>query len=199
MLYICAAYLIAYVGAEAIVAGWIVTFMLRVRFASPFTASLCASGFWAGMAVGRVSLGTVTDRVGERAAVAVYLVGALVAEGVFCLVVREAVAVGGMVVLGFWLGPIFPTGIVMVTRLMPRELHVGAVASVNAVGQIGGAVFPFVVGVIADSFGIGALQPIVFGLLICVLGAWWCFPRLPGKKTMHEDDDDDRAEENSQD
>jgi fucose permease len=185
VLYICAAYLIFYVGAEAIVAGWIVTFMLRVRSASPFTASLCASGFWAGMALGRVSLGRVTDRFGERGSVTVYLLGALVAEGVFCLVLSGGLlAVGAMGCLGFWLGPIFPTGIVMLTRFMPRELHVGSVAAVNAVGQVGGAVFPFMVGVVADRWGIGALQPFVAGLSACVLGVWWCFPRVEGRKDM---------------
>ena len=187
VLYICAAYLIAYVGAESVVAGWIVTFMLRIRAATPFTASLCASGFWGGMALGRMTLGSVTDRFGERASVTVYLLFALAAEAVFCFVTPIAVGVVSMCMLGFWLGPIFPTGIVMITRLMPRELHVDAVATVNVVGQIGGALFPFVVGALADRLGIQSLQPFVFVLLICVLVFWWCFPKIPGRKEMHDD------------
>ena len=187
VIYICAAYLVAYVGAETVVAGWIVTFMLRIRAATPFTASMCASGFWGGMALGRMTLGSVTDRFGERASVTLYLLFALAAEAVFCFVTPIAVAVVSMCMLGFWLGPIFPTGIVMITRLMPRELHVDAVASVNVVGQLGGALFPFVVGATAERLGIQSLQPFVFALLVCVLGFWWCFPRLPVRKEMHDD------------
>lgn len=188
VVYICAAYLTAYVGAESIVAGWIVTFMLRIRKATPFTASTCASGFWGGMALGRMTLGSVTDRFGERASVTVYLIAALAAEALFCLVTPIASAVVSITMLGFFLGPIFPTGIVMITRLMPRELHVGAVAAVNAVGQVGGALFPFVVGATAERLGIQALQPFVFVLLAGALGFWWCFPRLPPRReNMHKD------------
>lgn len=188
VIYICAAYLIAYVGAEAIVAGWVVTFMLRIRAATPFTASMCASGFWAGMALGRMSLGSVTDRFGERISVTVYLLAALAAEALFCFVTPLAVAVVSITMLGFFLGPIFPTGIVLILRLMPRELHVGAVAVVAAVGQVGGALFPFVLGATAERLGIQALQPFVFVLLVGVLGFWWCFPGSPQRKGSLKDD-----------
>ena len=53
-----------------------------------------------------------------------------------------------------------------------------------AVGQVGAAVFPFAVGVMAERWGIQALQLVVFGLLGVALGAWWCFPRLPGRNPV---------------
>ena len=163
------------------VAGWIVTFMLRIRSASPLAASTCASGFWAGMALGRISLGTLTDRFGERLSVTVYLLGALISQVIFSLMTPIVVSVVSITMLGFLLGPLYPTGIVMVTRLMPRELHVSAVATVAAAGQIGNAVFPFILGAAAERLGIQALQPFVFGLLALALAVWWCFPRLPAR------------------
>lgn len=167
-----------------IVAGWVVTFLLRIRHVTSFSASLCASAFWAGMALGRIILGSLTDRIGERLSVTLYLLAALASEALFCLLPPVTVSVVSITLLGFFLGPLFPTGIVMITRLMPRELHVGAVATVAAVGQVGGAVFPFVLGVMAERLGIQALQPVVFGLLVTTLGAWWCFPRLPGRQGL---------------
>ncbi|KAK6225440.1 MFS transporter [Colletotrichum tabaci] len=71
--WVYAAYLLADVGTESTVSGWVVAFMLRVRNSSTYASSICSSGFWAGMAVGRVALGVVTDKLGARRAVVLYL------------------------------------------------------------------------------------------------------------------------------
>ncbi|KAI9149080.1 Bypass of stop codon protein [Paramyrothecium foliicola] len=42
----CAIYLLAYVGFESAISGWVVVFMGRQRHASRFLASLSSSGFW---------------------------------------------------------------------------------------------------------------------------------------------------------
>ncbi len=108
-----------------------------------------------------------------------YLLCALGVQAIFWLLTSFPVSIISITVLGFFLGPLFPTGIVMITRLLRRELHVGAVAGVAAAGQVGSALFPFIVGATAERLGIQALQPFVFALLMCALGCWWCFPRLP--------------------
>ena len=176
-------YLTLYNGAENIVSDWTVTFLLRIRYATPVSASICASSFWAGMALGRITLGSITDRFGERRSVTIYLVSALGAHLVFWLLAPFPISIISITLLGFFLGPLFPTGIVMITRLLPRELHVGAVAGVAAAGQVGSALFPFIVGATAERLGIQALQPFVFALLTCALSCWWCFPRLPERAT----------------
>lgn len=63
-----------------------VTFMLRVRNASPYASGLSATGFWAGMTVGRASLGFITERYGERVCVATYLIIAIGLELMFWLI-----------------------------------------------------------------------------------------------------------------
>ncbi|CAH0051064.1 unnamed protein product, partial [Clonostachys solani] len=65
--WICALYLLIYVGTESGISGWIVSFMLRVRHSSTQLASTCSSSFWIGMAAGRLILGLLTDRVGVSA------------------------------------------------------------------------------------------------------------------------------------
>ena len=64
-------FLLLYVGVEVGLGGWIVTFMLRVRHASPFASGMSETGFWLGMTVGRVVLGFVTPRLGENLAILV--------------------------------------------------------------------------------------------------------------------------------
>jgi fucose permease len=67
------AFLFIYVGVEVALGGWIVTFMITIRHASLFASGMTATGFWLGITVGRVVLGFVTPRVGEKRAIAVCL------------------------------------------------------------------------------------------------------------------------------
>jgi fucose permease len=68
---LCAIFLLGYVGIEVALGGWIVIFMIRVRHGEPFASGMTATGFWLGLMVGRVTLGFVTPRLGEKTAIAV--------------------------------------------------------------------------------------------------------------------------------
>jgi fucose permease len=67
----CSAFLLGYVGIEVALGGWIVVFMTRVRDGAAFASGMTATGFWMGLTVGRVTLGFVTPRIGEKLAIAV--------------------------------------------------------------------------------------------------------------------------------
>ena len=66
-------FLLGYVGIEVGLGGWIVAFMIRVRDAKRFASGMTATGFWLGITVGRVVLGFITPRIGEKLAIAVRL------------------------------------------------------------------------------------------------------------------------------
>ena len=69
--WLCAFFLLGYVGIEVALGGWIVTFMTRVRHGPAFASGMTATGFWLGITVGRVALGFVTPRVGEKISISV--------------------------------------------------------------------------------------------------------------------------------
>lgn len=69
--WICAIFLLGYVGIEVALGGWIVTFMMRVRNGGRFASGMTATGFWLGITVGRVILGFVTPRIGEKLSITV--------------------------------------------------------------------------------------------------------------------------------
>lgn len=69
--WLCATFLLGYVGIEVALGGWIVTFMIRVRNGGPFASGMTATGFWLGITVGRIVLGFVTPRIGEKVSVGV--------------------------------------------------------------------------------------------------------------------------------
>jgi fucose permease len=181
--WILPAFLFIYMGAEVALGGWIVTFMMTVRHGSAFASGMAATGFWLGMTVGRVVLGFVTPKIGERLSVMVYIPIAMALELLFWLVPQfhvSAVAVG---LIGFFIGPLFPAAIVQATKLLPRHLHVFVIGFSAAFGGGGASAFPFAVGAIAQSSskGVEVLQPIVLALLTALLILWLCLPRVPKK------------------
>jgi len=196
--WLCALFLLGYVGAEVALGGWIVTFMINVRKAAPFASGMTATGFWLGITVGRVVLGFVTPRLGDKLAISVnvyhcrvqsiadqsqiYLPIAMALELLFWLVPQFYVSAVAVALQGFFLGPLFPAAIVVATRLLPRHLHVAAVGFAAAVGGGGAAIFPFAVGAIAQVKGVKVLQPIILGLFACILGLWLMLPRMSKKR-----------------
>ncbi len=71
--WLCALFLLGYVGIEVALGGWIVKFMLEVRHGAPFGSGMTETGFWMGITVGRIVLGFVTPRFGEKLAITVSL------------------------------------------------------------------------------------------------------------------------------
>ncbi|KAI9641524.1 hypothetical protein NHQ30_010336 [Ciborinia camelliae] len=175
--WVFALFLFGYVGAEVSLGGWIVTFMTQVRNGTTFSSSLTSTGFWAGMTIGRMCLPFVTAWLGEFTSVLVYLGICIILQLLFWLIPSFYVSAIAIALLGMFLGPLFPTAIVMVTKLIPRELHVGSIGFATAFGGSGGAVFPFMVGALAQAKGVRALQPIVLGLLVAISGLWMLVPR----------------------
>jgi fucose permease len=80
--------------------------------------------------------------------------------------------------LGFFFGPIFPGGVVMCAKLLPKYMHVSALGAATAVAGVGGAGIPFAVGVIAQQKGVWVLQPIVLALIVVLILLWLCLPRV---------------------
>ena len=152
--------------------------MLRVRHAESFAAGISVTGFWAGMTVGRAVLGFITERYGERICVSIYLAVSIGLELIFWLVPEFVVSAVAVALLGFFLGPIFPAGVVMCAKLLPKHLHVSALGAATAIAGAGGAGVPFAVGAIAQARGVWVLQPVILALLAVIAGLWLSLPRL---------------------
>ncbi|KAK2626010.1 hypothetical protein QTJ16_004272 [Diplocarpon rosae] len=183
-------FVFGYVGAEVSLGGWIITFMSRVRGANPLTSSATSTAFWAGMTVGRLLLPLFTARFGEYPSVIAYLALSFGLELIFWLVPNLVVSAVAVALLGMFMGPMFPTAIVMVTKLLPKDLHVGCIGFGTAFGGSGGAIFPFIVGAIAQSKGVKTLQPAILALLVAITVLWALLPRPRGKGHARQRADD---------
>ncbi|KAM0352524.1 hypothetical protein ACHAPU_002192 [Fusarium lateritium] len=179
--WLCAAFLLCYVGVEVSIGGWIVQFMIRVRKAENYPAGMTSMGFWLGLTVGRAILGFVTPRLGVKVAVALYLPAAMALQLVFWLVPSFYVSAITVAFQGFFLGPLFPAVVVATTKMLPKHLHVSTIGFAAAFGGSGAAILPFAVGAIAQAKGVQTLQPVILAFLTALLGLWLCLPRI-GKK-----------------
>lgn len=160
--------------------------MLKVRHGGEFNSGLVVTGYWAGITVGRVVLGFVTGRIGQKLAIAIYLLLCMGLELLFWLVPYFVSSAIFAALLGFFLGPLFPAAILVASKLLPRHLHVSAIGFAAAFGGGGAAALPFAVGAIAQAKGVKVLQPIVLAFLTAILLIWAVIPGGFRKRGLEE-------------
>lgn len=93
-------------------------------------------------------------RLTERSILTVYLLFAIALELLFWLVPSITASAVAVAFLGMAIGPVFPSGVIMATKLLPGHLHIPSVGFSTALGGTGGAIFPFAVGAIAQRKGV---------------------------------------------
>ncbi|KAF9265534.1 MFS general substrate transporter [Marasmius fiardii PR-910] len=169
--HLMAFFILVYVGVEVTIGGWIVTFVIRERHGGP-DAGYISSGFFGGLALGRVLLLWFNKLVGERNAMFIYAALAIGLELVVWLVpslISGAVAVS---FVGFLLGPMYPITMNYAGCTLPRWILTGAIGWIAGFGQAGSAVFPFMTGALAGKFGIKSLQPLLVAMMVGMMILW---------------------------
>ncbi|KAI0031175.1 MFS general substrate transporter [Vararia minispora EC-137] len=175
-LYFLALFILAYVGTEVTIGGWIVTYTIDERGGGP-SAGYISSGFFGGLALGRILLLQVTKKLGNRLAVLLYVLLAISLELIVWLVpslISSGIAIS---LAGLVLGPIFPVTVHQAGRLFPRTLLNGAISIMAAAGTAGSAGVPFLAGLLAQGRGIWSLQPLLVSLMTVMAGLWVAVPK----------------------
>ncbi len=171
MLPVVAVLFFVYVGSENCVGGWIASYARRIGPASSTFWAITPSFFWGGLLVGR-ALASVTLRILHETRLAVTGL-AIAATGIALLISARGMTpvVAGAVLAGLGFAAIFPISF----SLLPHWLG-DAVSSLSgailAIGNLGGAVLPWVVGAVSTQFSslrvglgvplVGALGMLVF-------------------------------------
>ncbi len=171
-------------GVEFSGGQWAFTVM-RERFGqSEGIASLWAGLYWGALATGRLTLGMVSARVGTARMVQISIAGNIIGGLIYTLGSYE-IAVVGLMLMGFWMAPLFP----LLMTLTPRRL--GTATAVHAVGfqvsaaVLGGAVLPWIGGFISTRTNLAAIGwvAVAGGVTLFFLHAWMM--RLDAR-TRHE-------------
>lgn len=179
-------FVLFYQGGEVSLGGWIVTFLLDYRHGNPATVGYVASGFWGGLTIGRLCLTRPLHKyVGCRRSVILLLTGAIIFVGLTWGVtntIAEAVLIS---IAGVLIGPNYPLMITYAALegLIPRKIQVITLTISTAFGSSGGALFPFLIGVLSQGVGTFVVLPVFLGLYSVMLFLWICLPNIERKGT----------------
>ncbi|KAK0552668.1 hypothetical protein OC846_001840 [Tilletia horrida] len=174
--HLLALFTLLYVGTEVSIGGWTSTFLLKSRDGSVSSeaANYLVSGFWAGIAAGRVLLIPVTSALGDEMAVIVYIAAALGLQLIVWLVPHVIADGVALAIMGILVE-------VAARKIRPRALHTTALSWLISFGAAGSALLPFIVGLSAQAHGIGILAPLLVGLLVAQVLVWIVIVGKPSK------------------
>lgn len=178
VVWLCGVYYSCYLAVESSFTTWIPSYMSRVRHIDSSISSLSSSAFWLGMAAGRVGLGPVTEYFGLTLSVAVYIGLAVVLQLFFRVAQSTGISLLLLGAGGFFLGPMFPSGVLLLSQKLSMQEYVTGVAAAAAMGQIGGALASLAIGFMADRFGLGHLTDVVLVFTILLLATWLLFCKI---------------------
>jgi MFS family permease len=139
-----------YGGVEAMTGLWIGTILIVGHGFSSETASLCTASFYAAITGGRILVGFVVDRFGNRRLIGAGLAMAFVGSTLFVFADTPAFAFVSLILIGGGFAPVYPC----LMHEVPHRFAPDAVSSVvgwqTGASYIGVAVIPLIGGWVAQ-------------------------------------------------
>lgn len=159
----------SYVAVELGLAAWLMEYLQRVRGQTVTKSSFYLSGFFVMIMLGRFFGSFVVERLGYLRVVGVALVG-----GLACLIagiLGPATFILALPISGGFFSIVFPTITAVVTG--KHKENVGTVLGILfTFGGIGGALGPWTVGVVSQSFDLKTGLCSTIGFCLVSLGAF---------------------------
>ena len=159
-----------YTGVEVAAGQWAFTLLNEGRAMSTAAAGTWVAAYWAGLTAGRFLFGMVGHRISPSRT----LDGSvLLALGGLALVWLDPGGLGqvGLPIAGLGFAAVFPTLVAVTPSRIGRDLSTSSMGYQLAAANIGAASIPWVLGLIAGSFGLETLGPGLFvtALLLMVI------------------------------
>ncbi|KIX00068.1 uncharacterized protein Z518_10995 [Rhinocladiella mackenziei CBS 650.93] len=177
-----AAFIFFYQGAEVAISGWVISYLIHFRNGDPSQVGNVTAGFWGGITAGRFILTHFAHQMGEKLAVILLITGAAVFQLLVWLVpniIGNAVAES---IVGVFLGPVYPCATGVFSKLLPVNIQISSLSVVTSMGSSGGALVPFITGILAQKLSTVVLHPVVLISLASMTVTWLLLPRI-GKRT----------------
>jgi len=169
-----------YVGAEIGQESWLAAYFERGLNSSAPLAAASVSLFWAGMGVGRAVAARVSRRVSDTTLIRCALGLAAVCQAALLLLRGPMWGIAATFAVGFCMAPTWPTILSIAGAARPRQS--GTVFGiVVASGALGAAIFPPIIGALADLTGMRPALWLCFVLLVVNLGV---FLRIRSRVTV---------------
>lgn len=170
---LAAAFLSVYVGLEISLGNWAFTYLVKDQGLLALTAGYALSGYWLGLTAGRFVISPLAGRLGlTPQRMMLYCLTGVIGATALTWALDGQLAGAGFALVGFFLGPLFPTAMALVPDLAPAALVPTAIGVLNAVSVVGGAGLPWLAAAIAQGMGVWTLLPYVLVLGVLQLVLW---------------------------
>lgn len=151
-----------YTGVEVATGQWAFTLLSEGRGIATAVAGGWVAAFWGGLTVGRFVFGVVGDRVTASRILDGSMAVALVGIGILWWDPSGLGAVG-LPVAGLGLAAVFPTMVSLTPSRIGRLASTRVIGYQLAAANVGAACVPWLLGLAAESYGLAALGPGLFG------------------------------------
>jgi FHS family glucose/mannose:H+ symporter-like MFS transporter len=161
---VIAALFFVYVGIETSVGGWVASYARRVDPSAATLWAITPSFFWGALLIGRALAPLALRRVREIK-LATFGVG-LAAIGIVVLLAAKTITVImiGVSLAGLGLASVFPINVSLLSHWFGKTAT-RVSGTIFSIGNLGGAVIPWLVGLISTHLGLR------FGFVIPLIGA----------------------------
>jgi len=168
-----AAMLTVYVGLELSVGNWGFSYLVQARTLPQSLAGYVVSGYWLGLTLGRFLISPVAARAGVTTGGMLYAcLAGVTAAATLAWLSPTPVACVALGLLGFFLGPVFPTTMAITPQLTQARLVPTAIGVMNGASVAGGSALPWLAGTIAQGTGMWVLLPFALVLAFAQLAVW---------------------------
>lgn len=168
-----------YQGLEVGFGSWVVTFFLKSKKGHAGTTGYISSGFWAGITISRFVVTPLASKyLGSRRSIIVLGIMAIIFD-VLTWTVSNIYASAVMAAFnGVVVGPMYPLMIGLVPRILPRKVQVISMTIMMAFGSSGGALFPFIIGLLTQFIGTYVMHPMFIALTVAMVITWVILPNV---------------------
>lgn len=170
--WLLAFFLCFYVGTEVSLGNWSYSFLTEQRQQPALFSAWVVSGYWMGLTLGRIVLAKLVSWLSERAAIQICVIGAMLSAVLTWLIPIGSISAFGLCLTGFCLGPLFPTIIALIPKLFAKDQLTTAIGLVVSLACVGGTLFPWLSGNLAQAFGLWIILPLAIALTVMMLILW---------------------------
>jgi fucose permease len=172
VVWVAAAFLFVYVGLEVSLGIWAYSFLVEERRDPTGFSGVAVSGYWLGLTVGRLVMGRLGAKLGNMRLIRLCLAGTVAGITLVMLLPFPPLEAQGLWLVGFSLGPIFPTTISLMSGIVQARLLPGVVGFLAGLGAMGAAIFPAAAGALAQLLGLWSLLPFEIALTLLMVALW---------------------------
>jgi len=148
-------------GLEGSAGQWAYTLLTEARQIPHRVAGMWVGGYWASLAISRVVCGVAAQRFSAAALLRAAMGAALFATALVWADRGPATTLGGLALLGFSLGPVFPMLIASTAARLGAEHAAHAIGFQVAAACLGAAAVPGAAGLIARGQGLDAIPAVL--------------------------------------